>query len=79
MWRNGQRIKGVLMEQRILIIEDDIFLREELIHTFQKEGYSVMSISFFQSPEQEIINSHPSLVVLISIFPGNRVLNYANG
>ena len=58
------------MEQRILIIEDDIFLREELIHTFQKEGYSVMSISSFQSPEQEIINSHPSLVVLDINLPG---------
>lgn len=58
------------MEQRILIIEDDIFLREELIHTFQKEGYSVMSISSFQAPEQEIINSHPSLVVLDINLPG---------
>lgn len=58
------------MEQRILIIEDDIYLREELMHTFQKEGYSCMSISSFQAPEQEILNSHPGLVVLDINLPG---------
>lgn len=58
------------MEQQILIIEDDIYLREELMHTFQKEGYSVRSISSFRNPEQEILNNRPSLVVLDINLPG---------
>lgn len=59
-----------MMKQHIIVIEDDAYLREELIHTFSKEGYSVSGISSFQSPEQEILDSHPDLVVLDLNLPG---------
>lgn len=58
------------MKQQILIIEDDIYLREELIHTFEKEGYSAVSISSFHSPEQEILNANPDLIILDLNLPG---------
>ncbi len=58
------------MKQHIMIIEDDIYLREELAHTFEKEGYSVLSISSFQNPEQEILDAHPDLIVLDLNLPG---------
>ena len=55
---------------RIAIVEDDIYLREELEHTFAKKGYSVTGISDFQAPEQEILDSEPDLVVLDINLPG---------
>lgn len=60
----------MIMKPCIMIIEDDIYLREELLHTFAKEGYAVLGISSFQSPEQEILNAHPDLVVLDINLPG---------
>lgn len=55
---------------KIVIIEDDIYLREELANTFLKKGYSVSSISSFAAPEQEILDSKPDLVVLDINLPG---------
>ncbi len=48
----------------IVIVEDDIFLREELQSILQKEGYSVVSISSFDTPVEDIISANPALVVL---------------
>lgn len=48
----------------IVIVEDDHFLREELQHILQKEGYSVVSISTFDAPVKAIIQAKPSLVLL---------------
>jgi len=45
-------------------------LREEIVNTFLKKGYSVSSISSFEAPEQEIIDSTPDLVVLDINLPG---------
>lgn len=48
----------------IVIVEDDPFLREELQHILQKERYSVVSISTFDTPVEAIIEADPSLVLL---------------
>lgn len=48
----------------IVIVEDDIFLREELQNILQKEGYSVVSISSFDTPVEDIIAAKPGLVLL---------------
>lgn len=53
-----------------MIIEDDIYLREELVHTFVKEKYSVSSISSFDAPEKEILKNNPDLIVLDINLPG---------
>lgn len=55
---------------KIIIIEDDIYLREELVNTFVKKGYSVSSVSSFDAPEKEILDSNPDLVVLDLNLPG---------
>lgn len=55
---------------RIVIVEDDIYLREELEHTFIREGYEVVSISSFEKPEKEIVESEPDLIVLDVNLPG---------
>lgn len=55
---------------RIVIVEDDVFLREELQSLLQKEGYSVKAVSSFLSPESEIARLEPSLVLLDLNLPG---------
>lgn len=54
----------------ITIVEDDIYLREELEHIFSKEGYLPVSISSFETPEKDILESMPDLVVLDINLPG---------
>lgn len=49
---------------QIVIVEDDIFLREELQNLLQKEGYTVEVVSSFSNPGEDIVGMHPSLVLL---------------
>ncbi len=55
---------------KITVVEDDPYLREELIITFEREGYSVSGISSFATPEQDILVSQPDLLVLDLNLPG---------
>lgn len=55
---------------RIVVVEDDAYLREELLMTFEKEGYPAAGISSFAAPEQEILALQPDLVVLDINLPG---------
>ncbi len=55
---------------KIIVMEDDIYLREELVNTFIKKGHSASSISSFAAPEQEILDNNPDLVVLDINLPG---------
>ena len=48
----------------IVIVEDDVFLREELQSIIEKEGYSVESITSFDAPVEDIISAAPSLILL---------------
>jgi DNA-binding response OmpR family regulator len=50
--------------ERIVIVEDDVFLREELQNILEKEGYSVECISSFDTPVKDIISASPSLILL---------------
>jgi len=58
------------LSNKIIVIEDDIYLREELLNTFMKKGYSVSSISSFDAPEKEILDKNPDLAVLDINLPG---------
>lgn len=49
---------------KVVIVEDDIFLRSELQNILEKEGYSVESISSFDNPVEDIMVASPSLVLL---------------
>lgn len=49
---------------KIVIVEDDVFLREELQNIVEKEGYSVESISSFDTPVEDIMAAAPSLILL---------------
>ena len=56
--------------KKIVIVEDDVFLREELEYIFEKKGYAVESISSFASPLEDIMGRYPSLVLLDLNLPG---------
>lgn len=49
---------------RIIIVEDDTYLREELIHIFQKAGYDAAGLSEFGNVEDELVKLKPDLVIL---------------
>ena len=49
---------------KIVIVEDDVFLRAELQSILEKEGYSVESISSFDTVLEDIIAAAPSLILL---------------
>ena len=54
----------------IVIVEDDVFLREELQSMLHKEGYAVQTVSSFNHTLEEIVALHPSLVLLDLNLPG---------
>ncbi len=54
----------------IVIVEDDRYLREELAHTFAREGYRAVCIDSFEEPEKEILEKEPDLIVLDINLPG---------
>ncbi len=55
---------------RIAVVEDDDYLREELLHTFRKAGYEAVSPASFEAVEAEIAALAPDLVVLDVNLPG---------
>ena len=54
----------------IVIVEDDIYLREELIHTLKKAGHTVSAITTFENAEEEIALLYPDLAILDVNLPG---------
>lgn len=55
---------------RIVIVEDDIYLREELIHTLKKAGYDALGPSSFENIEEELAALRPDLAILDVNLPG---------
>lgn len=50
--------------EKIVLVEDDLFLREELQNILEKEGYSVQAITSFATALEDILAANPSLVLL---------------
>ncbi len=56
--------------EKIIIVEDDLFLREELENILIKEGYFVKSISSFDRVVEDIEEEIPGLILLDINLPG---------
>lgn len=56
--------------RRIVIVEDDIYLREEVIHTFQRAGYDAEGLVSFENVAEQLISLRPDLAVLDVNLPG---------
>lgn len=55
---------------RITIVEDEEFMREELALILKKAGYEVWEIRDFRNTCEEILQSHPDLLLLDINLPG---------
>lgn len=55
---------------KIIIVEDDTFMREELECIFRKEGYTVSCITTFEHTIEDILGESPGLVLLDLNLPG---------
>ncbi|WP_195892056.1 response regulator transcription factor [Bacillus niameyensis] len=49
---------------RIIIVEDDLWMREELIDILQKAGYEAVAITDFHDIDTQIVTLAPDLVLL---------------
>ena len=58
------------MVKKIIIVEDEIFMREELQYILEKADYDVICITEFSNVAEEIISSSPDLIVLDLNLPG---------
>jgi DNA-binding response OmpR family regulator len=58
------------MVRKIVIVEDELFMREELQYTLEKEGYETFCITEFSNAIDEITAASPSLVLLDLNLPG---------
>lgn len=52
------------MVKKIVIVEDELFMREELQYILEKEGYDTFCITKFSNVIDEIISASPDLVLL---------------
>ena len=55
---------------RIAVIEDDVYLRDEITDTFIKRGHSAIGITSFDDAESELEQLAPELIVLDVNLPG---------
>ncbi len=58
------------MEKKILIVEDDKFLRELIVRKLSNEGYEVVEAVDGEQGVQKIKETKPDLVLLDLILPG---------
>lgn len=58
------------MKKKIVVVEDEPLMREELSGMLEKEGYSVEQITDFAAAEEQIEQMEPDLVLLDLNLPG---------
>ena len=56
--------------KKIVIVEDDVFMREEIVNILQKASYGTECITDFLSPADSILAGDPDLVILDLNLPG---------
>jgi len=67
---SAQEMKGGISLKKIVIVEDDVFMREELLSIFQKEKYVITCITCFRHTSEDILKESPDLVLLDINLPG---------
>jgi len=56
--------------KKIAIVEDELFMREELVSILQKEGYGTYCITSFINTAETVLKASPDLVLLDLNLPG---------
>ena len=55
---------------KILVIEDDHQIQQELVLLLQRNGFEAQALTSFESVPQQIVTAHPDLVLLDLNLPG---------
>ncbi len=55
---------------KILVVEDDHQIQQELVLLLQRNGFEAQALTSFESVPQQIITAHPDLVLLDLNLPG---------
>lgn len=63
--------------KRIAVVEDEVYMREELCSMLEKAGYSVLEITAFENAEEQLTAITPDLVILISTCLKSVVFRFA--
>src|SRR5271154_4432995 len=63
-------IKGVVMQKKILIVEDNVLMVEVMTYILMNCGYNVTSLPNGNEVFNRIKTIHPDLVILDSMLPG---------
>ena len=50
--------------KRIAVVEDEVYMREELCSMLKKAGYSVLEITAFEDAGEQLTAINPDLVIL---------------
>ena len=50
--------------KRIAVVEDEVYMREELCHMLEKDGYLVEPVTDFENAAQVLVSLSPDLVIL---------------
>lgn len=50
--------------RKIVVVEDEVFMREELVSMLEKENYEVACLTEFLHPVEDILKEAPDLIVL---------------
>ena len=56
--------------KKIAIVEDDVFMLEELVHMLKKAGYEPLEIHIFSNTADQLCTLSPDLVILDINLPG---------
>ena len=60
---------GNVMSAKILLVEDDIFLRDGIKEALKKEGYSVFTAEDCKTAKSEFVKESPDLLILDVMLP----------
>lgn len=56
-------------KKKILVVEDEVLLRDALIYKFEEEGFTVTGAADGQAGLEEATQNHPDLILLDIIMP----------
>ena len=54
----------VFVLARIVVVEDDVYMREELVNLLEKNGYEALPLSDFKNAVSQIVAFSPNLILL---------------
>ena len=68
-WK-GMVIDNMEQKKRVMIVEDDMGVRDELVALLQNAGYDALVLQDFMNSKVEILKQNPDLVLLDINIPG---------